>query len=80
MRDEEASRAKSGGNEEKMRDERYKTLYICSEGWSFYTLIGSVLELHIDLLFTFHLSANYLLFKKKRGGQAKDEVGNIQAI
>lgn len=79
MRDEETSRSKGGGNKENMRDERYKTLYIFSEGWSFHTLIGSMLERHIDLLFTCHLSANYLLFKKKRGGEAKYEVGK-QAI
>ena len=38
---------------------RVYILYICSEGWSFYTLFGSVLELHIELTFT----AIYLLFK-----------------
>ena len=38
---------------------RVYILYICSEGWSFYTLVGSVLELHIEML----SPAIYLLFK-----------------
>lgn len=68
-RAQEAMRARNG------RRSRVYILYICSEGLNFYTLIGSVLEEHIDLLFTCHLFAIYENLSewrsKEEGGQYK---------